>query len=51
MKKKTHSFFATIARMKYIERWALMRNSRPENLSEHAAEVARTSASTPRRWP
>jgi 5'-deoxynucleotidase len=26
--------------MKYIERWALMRNSRPENLSEHAAEVA-----------
>ena len=40
MKKKTHSFFATIARMKYIERWALMRNSRPENLSEHAAEVA-----------
>ncbi len=26
--------------MKYIERWALMRNSRPENLSEHAMEVA-----------
>mgnify|MGYP001040519537 FL=1 len=40
MKKKTYSFFATIARMKYIERWALMRNSRPENLSEHAMEVA-----------
>lgn len=35
-----HSFFATISRMKYIERWALMRNSRPENLSEHALEVA-----------
>ena len=33
-------FFATISRMKYIERWALMRNSRSENLSEHAAEVA-----------
>ena len=33
-------FFATISRMKYIERWALMRNSRPENLSEHASEVA-----------
>ncbi|MBE5997413.1 MAG: 5'-deoxynucleotidase [Lachnospiraceae bacterium] len=33
-------FFATVSRMKYIERWALMRNSRPENLSEHAAEVA-----------
>ena len=26
--------------MKYIERWALMRNSRPENLSEHSLEVA-----------
>ena len=35
-----HTFFATISRMKYIERWALMRNSRPENLSEHAMEVA-----------
>ncbi len=34
------NFFATIARMKYIERWALMRSARPENLSEHAAEVA-----------
>ena len=33
-------FFATISRMKYIERWALMRSSRPENLSEHAMEVA-----------
>ncbi|SFG68648.1 5'-deoxynucleotidase [Oribacterium sp. WCC10] len=35
-----HTFFATISRMKYIERWALMRNSRPENLSEHAVEVS-----------
>ncbi len=35
-----HTFFATISRMKYIERWSLMRNSRPENLSEHAMEVA-----------
>ena len=33
-------FFATVSRMKYIERWALLRSSRPENLSEHAAEVA-----------
>ncbi len=37
--KESH-FLATISRMKYIERWALMRNSRPENLSEHACEVA-----------
>ena len=35
-----YSFFATISRMKYIERWALMRSSRPENISEHALEVA-----------
>jgi len=35
-----HSFFAAISRMKYIDRWALMRNSRPENLSEHSMEVA-----------
>ena len=26
--------------MKYIDRWALMRNSRTENLSEHSLEVA-----------
>lgn len=36
----TYTFFATVSRMKYIERWALMRNSRPENLSEHSCEVA-----------
>lgn len=36
----SYSFFATISRMKYIERWALMRNSREENLSEHSLEVA-----------
>ncbi len=35
-----YSFFATVSRMKYIERWALMRSTRPENLSEHALEVA-----------
>ena len=34
------TFFATISRMKYIERWALMRSSRPETLSEHSMEVA-----------
>ncbi|WP_026507318.1 5'-deoxynucleotidase [Butyrivibrio sp. MC2013] len=39
----TYNFFATISRMKYIERWALMRNSRPENLSEHSCEVAMIS--------
>ena len=35
-----YHFFATVSRMKYITRWALMRNSRCENLSEHSLEVA-----------
>lgn len=39
----SYNFFATISRMKYIERWALMRNSRAENLSEHSLEVAMIS--------
>lgn len=34
------SFFAMMSRMKYINRWALMRNSYPENISEHSLEVA-----------
>lgn len=35
-----YSFFAMLGRMKYIDRWALMRNSRTENISEHSLEVA-----------
>ena len=35
-----YNFFALISRMRYIERWALMRNTRPENLCEHSMEVA-----------
>lgn len=35
-----HSFFAMLSRMKYINRWGLMRNARQENLSEHTLEVA-----------
>jgi 5'-deoxynucleotidase len=34
-----HHFFAMMSRMKYIERWALMRNSDSENISEHSLEV------------
>ena len=37
---KESTFFATVSRMKYINRWALMRNSREENLSEHSLDVA-----------
>lgn len=35
-----YNFFALISRMKYINRWALMRNTREENLCEHSMEVA-----------
>lgn len=35
-----YSFFAMLSRMKYINRWALMNNTRQENLSEHSLEVA-----------
>ena len=34
------SFFAMMDRMKYIDRWALMRNSREENVGEHSLSVA-----------
>ena len=37
--KKNH-FYAMLSRMKYINRWGLMRNTRNENLCEHSLEVA-----------
>lgn len=36
----SYSYFALLSRMKYINRWALMRSAREENLSEHCLEVA-----------
>ena len=33
------NFFAMMSRMKYIERWALMKNTSSENVSEHSLEV------------
>ena len=33
-------FFAYTARMRFISRWALMRNSQPENIQEHSHQVA-----------
>lgn len=33
-------FFAVISRMKYINRWSLMRNTITENISEHSLETA-----------
>ena len=35
-----NSFFALTSRMKYINRWGLMRNSREENIAEHSLDVA-----------
>ena len=35
-----YSFFAMLSRMKYINRWGLMKNSRYENLTEHSAQTA-----------
>ncbi len=39
----SYNFFSMFARMKYIDRWALMRNTRRENLGEHSADVAAIS--------
>ena len=35
-----YGFFAMMARLKWIDRWALMRNCADENLSQHSLEVA-----------
>jgi 5'-deoxynucleotidase len=40
MEMKKNQFFAVLSRMKYINRWGLMRNTRQENLCEHSYEVA-----------
>ncbi|MDI9470635.1 MAG: 5'-deoxynucleotidase [Bacillota bacterium] len=36
----TGGFYAMISRMHLIQRWSLMRNSRPENVQEHSLQVA-----------
>ena len=35
-----NGFFAMVSRMRYINRWALMRNTRTENIEEHSLQVA-----------
>lgn len=37
---KKNNFFAMVARMKYINRWGLMRNTLKENIAEHSLDVA-----------
>lgn len=36
----SNDFYAFISRMKYIDRWALMRNTEEESLIQHSYEVA-----------
>ena len=36
----SNNFFAMHSRMKYINRWALMRNTATENISQHSNDVA-----------
>ena len=36
----SYSFFAMVSRMKYIDRWALMRKTEKESLDSHSKEVA-----------
>ena len=40
MKENDHHFFAYISRMRFINRWALMRNSYTENIQEHSHMTA-----------
>jgi len=35
-----YNFYAMLSRMKYINRWGLMNNTREENIGEHSLEVA-----------
>ncbi|WP_347996371.1 HD domain-containing protein [uncultured Eubacterium sp.] len=35
-----NNFFGMLARMKYINRWGLMRNTIQENIAEHSLDVA-----------
>ncbi|MCC7262416.1 MAG: 5'-deoxynucleotidase [Candidatus Latescibacteria bacterium] len=39
MSVRSH-FFAYLSRMKFIQRWGLMRNTCPENIQEHSLQVA-----------
>ena len=36
----SYNFFALLGRMKYIDRWGLMRNTQVENIQEHSHMVS-----------
>lgn len=37
---RKNAFFAMLSRMKYMNRWGMMRNTLPESISEHSHETA-----------
>ena len=37
---RENNFFAMVSRMKYINRWGLMRNTIDENIAEHSLIVS-----------
>ena len=37
---KNYNFFALAARMKYINRWGLMKNTQPESIGQHSLDTA-----------
>lgn len=43
MSEPPSHFFAFLARMRFIQRWGLMYNTHPENISEHSLRVAMIS--------
>jgi 5'-deoxynucleotidase len=45
------SFFAMMQRMRYINRWGLMRNTQSENIQEHSLEVAMIAHALPSSAP
>jgi Predicted hydrolases of HD superfamily len=40
MSKNNYNFFAFVSRMRFINRWGLMRNTYTESIQEHSHEVA-----------
>lgn len=38
--ERNYNFFAMLSRMKYINRWGLMRNTISENIAEHSLDVS-----------
>ena len=46
-----HNFFPMTARMRYIARWGLMRNTQPENIQEQGLADDQGGQRNGRCWP